>query len=89
MARVGIRELKRRLSQYLSQVKQGEPVVVTERGAPIAVILPSAGGHSKEIMEGLARQGLGIWNGGKPRGARRPVTVRGKPLSETVLEDRR
>ena len=35
------------------------------------------------------REGRAAWSGGKPRGAARRIRVRGKPLSETVLEDRR
>jgi len=37
MSTVGIKELKNRLTQY---TKQGEEVVVTERGRPIALIQP-------------------------------------------------
>ncbi len=32
MIRVGVRELKDRLSRYLAAVKEGEEVIVTERG---------------------------------------------------------
>ena len=37
---VGIRELKARLSVYMQQVKAGATVVITERGKPIARIVP-------------------------------------------------
>ena len=40
MSGVGIKELKNRLTQYLRRVKQGEEVIVTERGKPIALIQP-------------------------------------------------
>ena len=40
MKRVAVRELKARLSEYLAQVKAGEEVVVTERGKPVARLLP-------------------------------------------------
>ncbi|MEW5934009.1 MAG: type II toxin-antitoxin system prevent-host-death family antitoxin [Bacillota bacterium] len=41
MARVAaIAELKARLSEYLKIVKSGTEVVVTERGNPIARIIP-------------------------------------------------
>jgi len=33
---VGIRELKRQLSKYISLVREGETVIVTDRGTPIA-----------------------------------------------------
>ena len=40
MKRVAVRELQARLSEYLAQVKAGEEVVVTERGKPVARLLP-------------------------------------------------
>lgn len=38
---VGIRELKSHLSQYLAKVRAGEVVVVTDRGEPVARIVPT------------------------------------------------
>lgn len=40
--RVGIRELSHHTSQYLSRVKHGEVLEVTEHGRVIATITPSA-----------------------------------------------
>lgn len=36
---VGVRELKAKLSEYLGKAAAGEPVVVTDRGRPIARIV--------------------------------------------------
>lgn len=41
MNSVGVRELRQNLSRYLSQVKEGESFVVTERGREVARLLPS------------------------------------------------
>lgn len=49
---VGIRELKLRLSSYLSRVRQGEMVVVTDRGKPVARIEPI---EARELPEGLKK----------------------------------
>jgi prevent-host-death family protein len=38
--RVGMRELKNRLSKYLRRVKAGETIVITERGKPVGQIMP-------------------------------------------------
>ena len=38
MSTVGVKEFKNRLTQYLRRTKQGEDVIVTERGNPIALI---------------------------------------------------
>ncbi len=86
MTRVGIRELKNRLSDYLDRVQAGEQLVVTERGRPIAVVLPT--GTDRHI-ETLLREQLVRWGGGKPRGARRPPKVKAAhSVAEAVLRDR-
>lgn len=38
MQMVGVRELKDHLTHYLSMIKRGENVVVTDRGNPIAIL---------------------------------------------------
>jgi prevent-host-death family protein len=37
---VGVRELRQNLSVYLRRVRRGEPLVVTERGVPVAALQP-------------------------------------------------
>lgn len=39
---VGIRELKARLSEYVERVAAGDDVVVTDRGRPVARLVPFA-----------------------------------------------
>lgn len=41
MNSVGVRELRQNLSRYLSQVKEGESFIVTERGREVARLAPS------------------------------------------------
>jgi len=38
--RVGVRELRQNLSQYLRRVERGERLEVTEHGRPVAVLAP-------------------------------------------------
>jgi prevent-host-death family protein len=38
---VGVRELRQNLSKYLTRVKQGETLTVTERGHEVARLVPS------------------------------------------------
>ncbi len=54
-----IAELKARLSEFLEAVKSGGEVVITERGTPIARIVPlnGAGAIDARLRE-LARSGL-------------------------------
>jgi prevent-host-death family protein len=89
MPTVGVRDLKNRLSHFLRRVANGERVTVTDRGRPIAVIV--APDENEEVVRATAmvREGLAHWGGGTPRGARRPVKTRGKPVSQTVLDERR
>lgn len=43
MRKVSVADLKARLSEYLSVVKQGEDVIVTEHGKPVARLTPLSG----------------------------------------------
>ena len=60
-----VSELKAQLSEQLRHVKQGETILVTERGLPIARIVPISAedrweGDVREAMEaGLLRPGTG------------------------------
>ena len=89
MSTVGVRELKNRLSEFLRRVAKGERITVTDRGKPVAVITPPAESAEDEAIWAMVREGIASWGGGKPRGASRPVKIRGKPISDTVLEERR
>ena len=53
MIRVSISELKARLSAYLDIVRQGEEVLVTDRGRLIARLAPVMGGEQEESRRDL------------------------------------
>ena len=92
MEEVGVKALKDHLSEYLRRARGGERIVVTDRGAPIALLTPiAASEESAEERLGweLVRSGAASWGGGKPRGSAEPPRVRGKTVSTMVLEDRR
>jgi prevent-host-death family protein len=66
MTSAAIAELKAQLSRYLDQVKAGEEVLVTERGRPIARIVPIRPAEDDEDArlaelerKGLLRRGKG------------------------------
>jgi len=40
MASVGIRELRQRASELLRRVEAGESIEITDRGRPVAVLIP-------------------------------------------------
>lgn len=89
MITVGVRELKNNLSHYLRNVKRGRPITITERGQSVAILIPAENQSDAQLARELSRKGIGSWKGGKPKGARPPVTVKGKPVSRIVLEERR
>jgi prevent-host-death family protein len=88
-----VSELKATLSEQLARVKAGEEVVVTERGRPIAKIVPLSSetmglsAHMSELARnGLIRLGTGkiskdIWK------LPRPVDKRGQAL-KALLDER-
>lgn len=70
MYTVGIRELKSRLSEYLRAVRDGEEVLVTDRGRVIARLGPPSASVLIELPAAaseLARQGLLRPGGGNQR----------------------
>jgi prevent-host-death family protein len=59
MKTIGVARLKAHLSHYLDQVKHGAEVVVTERGLPVAKIVPLRGAERADSRrERLARAGV-------------------------------
>lgn len=78
MKTAAVSELKASLSEYLSKVKAGEEVIVTDRGKPIARIVPVASSaavpeHLRELeRKGLIKIGTGklpkdFWNWPRPK----------------------
>ena len=89
METVGIRELKTHLSRLLKRVQAGKRLLVTERGRSIATISPVEAPADIDWAHKLIAGGRAHWNGGKPTGAKRPVTITGTTASSIVLENRR
>lgn len=65
MKRAAVSRLKASLSEYIRRVKGGEEVIVTERGRPVARLVPFHEGESFEehllemAKDGLIRLGTG------------------------------
>lgn len=86
---VGIRELKNRLSHYLDRVRAGDRIAVTDRGTVVAYVIPASSSPGIEGLLKLVSEDRAAWEGGKPAGAAPLASVRGKAVSEIVVEDRR
>jgi prevent-host-death family protein len=59
METTAVAQLKAQLSKYLRLVKAGEEILITERGVPVAKIVPIRNGAGDlESLRDLERQGL-------------------------------
>ena len=83
---VGIRELRADLSRFVKRVREGEEIVVTDRGKAVARLVPVGGERKIDrlIREGVVTRAPRPWRGKLPK----PIEGAG-PLSDIVLEDRR
>ena len=90
--RLGLREANQRFSQTIKAVRAGKEVILTDRGRPIAVITPIKGeGGRDALLQRMAEQGLitvASRKGTMPTPRWRPVKVKGKPVSQTIIDDR-
>ena len=82
MERIGVRKLRRHASRYLDRVKAGESIEVTERGTPVAVLVPVA---RDEVRERLVQHGRLIPARG-PRVLPEPVEASGPSTAEFLAE---
>lgn len=97
MESAGVADLKARLSEYLARVKSGEEVLVTDRGRPVARLVPvgvaTIADDEAETarLTAMEREGLvRLGSGRLPEGffeKERPEDAEGL-LVEAVLEER-
>jgi prevent-host-death family protein len=85
--KAGIRKAKSQLSSYIKKVKQGEIIIITERGVPVARLSPIYEQATADITS-LLKEGLAVWQ--KP-GSKSPYKINkvSKTAAEMVSEDRR
>ena len=88
ITKVGTRELKSKLSEYLRRVKAGETIFVTERGRIIGQIMPVSPGLA-EKMQAVVDAGLADWSGQKVTPGQ-PVAINrsSQQISDRIVEDR-
>ena len=90
--RLGLREANQQFSRAIRAVRSGKEVVLTDRGRPIAVIKPISEGSVQEtVLRAMTDEGLirpATRKGPMPSPRWRPVDIKGKPLSQTVIEGR-
>jgi len=68
MDQIGAFEAKNRLSALLDRVEQGEEIVITRRGKPVAKLVPVGPGFdrakARRAVEGLLEASRGVTLGG-------------------------
>ena len=74
MRTAGVREARQNLSALLDEVRKGREIVITERGRPVAKLVPPDPPRGKGVPN-LAS-------------FRRRMPVLDPPLSTTIVEDR-
>lgn len=74
MREVSVKQLREQLADYITAASDGEEVVITRRGKPVARLVPPTG-------EGVEFPDLSEF--------RSSIALEGEPLSETVIDERR
>ena len=81
-------ELKNRLGTYLDRVSRGQTVIVTDRGRPVARIIPEGAAESESLLERLIAKGL-VRRRPTPGQLPKRIRTRGKNASDVIVEERR
>jgi len=82
---VGVRELRNNLSRYLDRVRDGEELVVTDRGQAIARMLPVG---TERVLDRLIAEGVVTPARQPKRRASKPIKAKGT-VSDLVADQRR
>lgn len=87
--KAGVRELKNNLSRYLERVRQGDEVVVTDRGRAIAKMVPIDAPRRDVGLDALEAQGLASPARTFDRNLPGELIAATAPVSPLVAEQRR
>jgi prevent-host-death family protein len=86
--RVGIRELKSRLSECVREVKRGSTILITEHGRRVARIIPETDSFDERIAT-LRHSGTIHWSGRRLGTAKADARARGtRTVAAIVVENR-
>jgi prevent-host-death family protein len=85
---VAVTELRAHLSDWLQRARQGDEVVITDRGVPVARLL---GLSATAVLERLAAEGVigQAGTGRRPAASGRPRPRPRRPVADIVSEQRR
>ncbi len=72
MLEINVKDARSQLSALLDRVEKGEEIIITRRGKKVARVVPPKAGHQLPRLKDF----------------RASLKVRGKPMSETVINAR-
>jgi len=88
MTRVGVRELRQNASAVLRRVLAGESIEITQRGRPVAMLVPIP--EPNDVVERLVAQGLATPAKGDLLDLPLPIKLApGSKLPSEILEELR
>jgi prevent-host-death family protein len=93
--RVGLREANQNFSRLIKAIRQGTEVVLTDRGRPIAKLVPIKSEATirneslDELLDRLAAEGL-VRRASEagPLPPFKPIKISGPPFSKTIQDER-
>jgi prevent-host-death family protein len=91
MEQVGLREANIHFAKYVKKVKEGQEILLTDRGEPVAIIKPVMKREEpiEKRLHQMEKDGLLRRASGKKFSLPKLVELPGRPLSEMVIEDRK
>jgi prevent-host-death family protein len=91
MRSIGIRELRQRASEFLRIVERGETVEITDRGRPVAMLVPVPSGGAVDRLDAGGRLSAAdgdLLDLGSPLRPRRGAPLPSKALSAARAHER-
>jgi prevent-host-death family protein len=90
--RLSLSTARKKFSKAIKAVRQGKEVFLTDRGKPFAVIKPLEPAKDEEaIIRRLEAEGIlraATKPGPMPTPKWKPMRIKGKPMSDTISEER-
>jgi prevent-host-death family protein len=87
MEQVGMKMLREDLATYVARARDGERIVITDRGEEVAELVPLS--PERRVIRRLIAEGRAQWSGRRPSLRPTGVVNHGPPASDAILEDRR
>ena len=86
--KVGVKDFKSHLSEYLRQVRQGHTVIITSHGQPVGRLLPVELDLEERLIA-MQKAGLMTWNGQKLKRIKPVVQNQSKHQVADILVEMR